>query len=68
MTDAQQKILDALKRDRFVSAYGLSLMTSLPVSQVMEELPLLVSTNQVKYLPLKNAQGKEEKAYYLASR
>ncbi|MCZ8521137.1 MULTISPECIES: hypothetical protein [Paenibacillus] len=68
MTEAQQKILEALKRDRFVSAAGLALLTSLPVPEVMEELPILVSTHKIKYLALKNGQGKEEKAYYLSSR
>jgi predicted Rossmann fold nucleotide-binding protein DprA/Smf involved in DNA uptake len=67
MTDAQQKILDALERDRFVSTVVLASLTRLPLEEVQEELPQLEIEKKVKYIPFTNEQGIKEKAYYLAS-
>lgn len=67
MTEAQQKIIDALKNDRFVSAHSLSRLTNLPLYEVFEQLPVLESDKKVRYIPFKNHEGSEEKAYYLAS-
>jgi DeoR/GlpR family transcriptional regulator of sugar metabolism len=64
MSETQHQIIELLKKDRFVSAYGISILTQLSLVEIQQELSILEKENKIRYMPFKNDKGNQEKAYY----